>query len=132
MLASSLLQTIDYENTAGTLLPLVASAFVLQATGRAIWAAYELYESKRARGDFSTLPELHALSSGLKSVTTDIASDGIETCRRTCGGHGYSALSGLPTLFASYVQNVTWEGDNNVMLLQVCVRLTVCVRKCGM
>jgi acyl-CoA oxidase len=39
--------------------------------------------------------------------------------RRTCGGHGYSALSGLPRLFASYVQNVTWEGDNNVLYLQV-------------
>ena len=29
-------------------------------------------------------------------------------------------LSGLPTLFASYVQNATWEGDNNVLYLQVC------------
>lgn len=27
--------------------------------------------------------------------------------------------SGLPTLFASYVQNATWEGDNNVLYLQV-------------
>jgi hypothetical protein len=45
--------------------------------------------------------------------------DGIEVARRTCGGHGYSALSGLPRLFASYVQNVTWEGDNNVLYLQV-------------
>ena len=27
-------------------------------------------------------------------------------------------LSGLPTLFSSYVQNVTWEGDNHVMFLQ--------------
>lgn len=26
------------------------------------------------------------------------------TPRRTCGGHGYSRLSGLPDLFASYVQ----------------------------
>jgi acyl-CoA oxidase len=38
--------------------------------------------------------------------------------RRTCGGHGYSKLSGLPTLFQNYVQNVTWEGDNNVLCLQ--------------
>jgi acyl-CoA oxidase len=48
-----------------------------------------------------------------------VAADGIEVARRTCGGHGYSALSGLPRLFASYVQNVTWEGDNNVLYLQV-------------
>ena len=44
--------------------------------------------------------------------------DGVEACRRCCGGHGYSRLSGLPDLFSSYVQNVTWEGDNNVMCLQ--------------
>lgn len=59
------------------------------------------------------LPELHALSSGLKSLCTEIAAGGVETCRRTCGGHGYMMASGLPTLFASYVQNVTWEGENS-------------------
>lgn len=56
-----------------------------------------------------------------------LAADGIESARRTCGGHGYSALSGLPRLFASYVQNVTWEGDNNVLYLQVSVLLGLCV-----
>ena len=47
------------------------------------------------------LPELHALSSGLKALSTDIAAHGIETCRRQCGGHGYMLASGLPTLFNS-------------------------------
>lgn len=153
------------------------------------------FEADRDKGDFSDLPELHALSSGLKATCTAITAgeshagtghaaffaqcvsggalsrvrlsrwtkrysflqhllvhhasnlyccpsvsvcvcvcapllwpplpcrpqDGIEVARRTCGGHGYSALSGLPRLFASYVQNVTWEGDNNVLYLQVCV-----------
>lgn len=60
-------------------------------------------------------------SCALPSPSSLSLSDGIEVARRTCGGHGYSALSGLPRLFASYVQNVTWEGDNNVLYLQVCV-----------
>ena len=47
-----------------------------------------------------------------------MASDGAETARRACGGHGYSALSGLQSIFLNYVQNVTWEGDNDVMCLQ--------------
>ena len=55
----------------------------------------------------------------VQAVSTWTAADGIEQCRRGCGGHGFSALSGLPNLFASYVQNVTWEGDNNVLCLQV-------------
>lgn len=54
----------------------------------------------------------------VQAVSTNIASDGMEAARRACGGHGYSLLSGLPTTFTHYVQNVTWEGDNNVMLLQ--------------
>ena len=57
----------------------------------------------------------------MQALGTTLASDGMEACRRCCGGHGYSMLSGLPTLFASYVQNATWEGDNNVLYLQVCV-----------
>lgn len=55
----------------------------------------------------------------MQALSTWITSDGIEACRRGCGGHGYSLLSGLPTLYASYVQNATWEGDNNVLCLQV-------------
>ena len=113
------LQVMDYENTADTLLPLVGASFVMHAMGRTLTAAYKDYERLRAVGRFDTLPELHALSSGMKAVITSMAADGMESCRRTCGGHGYSLLSGLPSLFASYVQNCTWEGDNNVLLLQV-------------
>jgi acyl-CoA oxidase len=109
---------MDYQNTSAALLPLVATSYVMHAMGQALWAAYEEYEAQRSQGRFDTLPELHALSSGLKAVVTSATADGIEAARRCCGGHAYSALSGLPTLFASYVQNCTWEGDNNVMLLQ--------------
>lgn len=94
---------------------------MLHAAGKAVWDAYKLYESEKSQGRFGTLPELHASSSGLKALCTECTADGIEAARRACGGHGYSVLSGLPTLFASYVQNVTWEGDNNVLLLQVCL-----------
>jgi len=70
----------------------------------------DLYEA----GVFTFLPLIH-----LPRLFVSWSADGIEVARRTCGGHGYSALSGLPRLFASYVQNVTWEGDNNVLYLQV-------------
>lgn len=112
------LQVLDYDNVQHTLLPLCATAFALKFMGKKMMAMYNDFDAARDRGDFSSLPELHALSSGLKSLCTDLAASGIEASRRTCGGHGYSVLSGLPTLFASYVQNVTWEGDNNVMYLQ--------------
>lgn len=112
------LQVLDYDNVQGTLLPLLARTYALQFMGKRMMGMYQAFDKGRARGDFAILPELHALSSGLKAACTDVAADGIEVCRRQCGGHGYSILSGLPTLFISYVQNVTWEGDNNVMYLQ--------------
>jgi len=112
------LQVLDYQNCAYTLLPLISSAYALWFMGEDMMAMYNKFEQDRDRGDFNALPELHALSSGLKSVCTWITANGIEECRRTCGGHGYSKLSGLPTLFQNYVQNVTWEGDNNVLCLQ--------------
>lgn len=81
--------------------------------GRSMMAMYDSFDAARARGDFGVLPELHALSSGLKALCTDVATAGIEACRRTCGGHGYMLASGLPTLVISFVQNVTWEGENS-------------------
>jgi len=49
--------------------------------------------------------------------------DGIEECRKLCGGHGYLCSSGLPELFAVYVPACTYEGDNVVLLLQVLLAL---------
>lgn len=97
----------------------LAAAYALHFMGADMMAAYHRFEADRERGDFRALPELHPLSSGLKAVASWMAAEGIEECRRCCGGQGYSVLSGLPTLLASYVQNCTWEGDNNVMALQM-------------
>lgn len=113
------LQILDYQNVYETLLPIVAQSYALKFMGKNMMSMYDGFVKAREQGDFSALPELHALSSGLKAFCTDVASVGIEACRRTCGGQGYSVLSGLPTIYTSYVQNVTWEGDNNVMYLQM-------------
>jgi acyl-CoA oxidase len=63
--------------------------------------------------------DIHASSSALKSFTTMIAADGIEECRKACGGHGFLASSGLPELFTSYLQSPTVEGDNHMLPQQV-------------
>lgn len=113
------IQILDYENVYETLIPIIAKSFALKFMGKDMMSVYDGFVKDRERNDFSALPSLHALSSGLKAFCTDVASFGIEECRRTCGGQGYSVLSGLPTIYSSYVQNVTWEGDNNVMYLQM-------------
>lgn len=113
------IQILDYDNIQQVLIPYVARTYALKFVGKQMMDTYESFVKARNKNDFSALPELHANSSGLKAYCTDTASLGIEYCRRTCGGHGYSVLSGLPSIYASYVQNVTWEGDNNVMYLQM-------------
>jgi len=73
----------------------------------------------RYRSSGTGLAQLHAHSAALKSHSTSVAAAGIETCRLLCGGHGYSLASGLPELYAEFAPSQTYEGDNNVMLLQV-------------
>jgi acyl-CoA oxidase len=71
------------------------------------------------KGDFSGLMELHGMSSGLKSLCTDLAAGGIEICRRAMGGHGYGGYSGLVQLNADYLSKPTVEGDNWMITQQV-------------
>jgi acyl-CoA oxidase len=40
-------------------------------------------------------------------ATTTTTAEGIEDCRKCCGGHGYLAASGLPELLGDYLQNCT-------------------------
>ena len=65
--------------------------------------------------------ELHALVSAFKPLTTRYAQECIQECREACGGHGYSEYSGLNMIRAVNDVNLTWEGDNNV-LIQQCSR----------
>ena len=42
-----------------------------------------------------------------------------ETCRLACGGHGYLLYSSLPGLYTALNASCTYEGDNDVLYLQV-------------
>lgn len=82
------------------------------------WLLYLDVTKRLGAKDFSTLAKAHACTAGLKSLTTSVTADGIEGCRKLCGGHGYLCSSGLPELFAVYVPACTYERDNTVLLLQ--------------
>lgn len=98
---------------------MLASAYAFRFVGEWLQWLYTDVTKRLATNDFSTLPEAHACTAGLKSITTAATADGIEECRKLCGGHGYLCSSGLPELFAVYVPACTYEGDNVVLLLQV-------------
>ncbi|CAN0908439.1 Peroxisomal acyl-coenzyme A oxidase 1 [Linum grandiflorum] len=112
-------QVIDYKTQQSRLFPLLASAYAFRFVGEWLKLLYTDVTQTLQASDFSTLPEVHACTAGLKSLTTSATADGIEECRKLCGGHGYLCSSGLPELFAVYVPACTYEGDNVVLLLQV-------------
>ena len=110
------LQVLDYSTVQMRLLPLIATMFALHITGGAMIAAHDSKHSVEAS---NRLADLHATSCGLKALATTLTADGLETCRRACGGQGYSSFSGIGTWWADYVPAVTWEGDNYIVGQQV-------------
>lgn len=109
---------LDYTSQQWVLLPLLATAYAMHFTGRAMQELYVRLQQGMKSGDLSLLPEVHATSAGLKALTTQTAADGIEACRKACGGHGYSHLSGLPELLFNYLASCTVEGTLEVLTQQ--------------
>ncbi|RMY22147.1 hypothetical protein D0867_02897 [Hortaea werneckii] len=109
---ASELSVLDYPTVQIRILPLLATMFALHYTGAAMQSLYESTRAKIDQGDFSKLAVLHAQSSGLKSLCTELAANSIETCRRALGGHGFGGGSGLIQLNNDYLSKPTVEGDN--------------------
>ncbi|KAK3671876.1 hypothetical protein LTR78_008242 [Recurvomyces mirabilis] len=130
-------QVLNYTTVQIRLLPLLATTFALHFTGKAMMALYGASQKKmsqdvgkvggpeRGAGPEEThsgsdlLADLHATSCGLKSLASYTAVEGLEVCRRACGGHGYSSFSGIGSWYADYLPTATWEGDNYMLTQQV-------------
>ncbi|KAF9145442.1 hypothetical protein BGX30_008866 [Mortierella sp. GBA39] len=109
---------LDYSMQQYRLFPIIAAAYACFFTSKEMMRLYHVNMKNMETGDFSLLADVHASSSGLKSLTTTMAASAIEECRRACGGHGFSSFSGLPLLLQDYAPNVTWEGDNYMITQQ--------------
>lgn len=103
---------LDYSTVQIRVLPLLATTFALHYTGLKMREVFWSTRRNIEKGDFSGLADLHSMSSGLKSLCTELAANGIEICRRAMGGHGFGGYSGLVQLNADYLSKPTVEGDN--------------------
>ncbi|KAL8953195.1 MAG: hypothetical protein Q9222_000930 [Ikaeria aurantiellina] len=130
-------QVLNYTMVQIRLLPLLAATFALHFTGQGMMALYEENQKKMTadagklastnRGpspeelfpSTDLLADLHATSCGLKALASTTAAEGLEVCRRACGGHGYSSFSGIGSWYNTYVPTMTWEGDNYMITQQV-------------
>ena len=98
---------LDYPTVQIRILPLLAATFALHYTGLAMRTVYQNARDDIEKGDFNSLAYMHSMSSGLKSLCTMLAADGIETCRR------------LIQLNNDYLSKPTVEGDNWMITQQV-------------
>ncbi|KAL3457029.1 acyl-CoA dehydrogenase/oxidase C-terminal [Aspergillus heterothallicus] len=117
------LPVLDYPTVQIRILPLVATAFALHYTALAMQDIYSSTRKEIEAGNFDGLAYMHSMSSGLKSLCTTLAADGIETCRRALGGHGFGGGSGLIQLNNDYLSKPTVEGDNWMITQQTAAYL---------
>lgn len=117
--ASKEIQIIDYQAQKYKLIPSICIAHSLKAVSILLFNAFkdtnEVVERSKELGE---TPLLHAISSGMKALASDIGSNAIEVCRKACGGHGFMLISGLPRLYANTVAVCTYEGENTILYLQ--------------
>ncbi|KAG8430228.1 hypothetical protein GDO86_018209, partial [Hymenochirus boettgeri] len=117
---------LEYQTQQQKLLPLLSTCYAIHFAVCGTENLYDRVYGEIKNGDFDSLPELHALSSGMKAYVTEICSNGVEVCRKACGGHGYSLFSGLPTMYNKVTASCTYDGENTVLLLQVARFLVKC------
>uniref|UniRef100_A0A0N4Z459 acyl-CoA oxidase n=1 Tax=Parastrongyloides trichosuri TaxID=131310 RepID=A0A0N4Z459_PARTI len=109
---------LDYTTQQYRLLPQVARTVAYLCLGKVLTKLYFDLLGELNSGNASYMTDLHVLLCGIKAVVTHEVALGIEQCRMSCGGHGYSQASGFPYIYGAYVCACTYEGENMVMLLQ--------------
>ena len=116
------LQILDYKQQQHRLFTRLAASYCFFFAGRKLLSTLQDIESRLLQNKPVTKQEvtdIHASSSALKSYTSTVAAEGMEDCRKACGGHGFLVSSGLPELITTYLQNPTVEGDNYMLPQQV-------------
>ncbi|MFO0515361.1 MAG: acyl-CoA dehydrogenase, partial [bacterium] len=101
------------------LMKYLSQAYVIFFAGRWVIDFLALTEGKNMGiiKDTSLLKEIMATSAGMKSLTSYMATVGIEELRKSCGGNGYLLNSGIAAISCDYLWQVTAEGDYTILAL---------------
>jgi alkylation response protein AidB-like acyl-CoA dehydrogenase len=111
-------QIIDYPGVQQRLFTAIASSYALTFAARHMRSIYnQLQYELRKDGQSELLSIVHGYTSVLKAVMTNESYNVVWRCRKSMGGLGFSAASGLTDLENSQPDaNLTYEGDNNMLL----------------
>ncbi|CAD8157441.1 unnamed protein product [Paramecium pentaurelia] len=110
---------LEYQTQQHKLLPLLANLYSIIFTGLKVGQLVDLNFNQVQKGDFSLMAICHAIICGTKANFTYFVSNCAEWCRLSCGGHGYAHYSGLPAIYQDNCPNITLEGENQIMYLQL-------------
>jgi len=111
---------LDYQSQQQKLMPMLSSAYAFHFATQYLVERYA--EMKRTHDD-EIVADVHALSAGLKAYITSYTARALNTCRESCGGHGYAAVNRFGALRNDHDIFQTFEGDNTVLLQQVAADL---------
>ncbi|KAF8928385.1 hypothetical protein EDD21DRAFT_446365 [Dissophora ornata] len=96
----------------------LALSYAMLMTGRVMNEMHQRNLKNVIQGEVGLMAEVHATSSGLKALTSDLATAQMEDARRACGGHGYAWCGGIVDILTTTLQDVTVEGENTILHLQ--------------
>lgn len=111
---------INYKSQQYRLLGIMAQAYALFFAGQACTKTNAaVRDQMQLHDDHSRLPDNHALSSALKAYCSELCANGVEDARKTCGGFGFSDMSGFHAITSTASPLPTLEGENYVMYQQI-------------
>lgn len=110
---------IEYQVQQYRVLKQLAKSYAFLMTGKfMVVRLTQVMKDINENDDASELPAIHAMSAGLKALTTLEVADGMEDCRKCCGGHGVLLSGGIAEMARDYTTYVTAEGDMVILHLQ--------------
>ncbi|SNX88033.1 related to acyl-coenzyme A oxidase 1 [Melanopsichium pennsylvanicum] len=108
---------LDYASVQTRVLTALASAYAITFVSQHLRRMYnKMIAEIESTGNSGLLPIVHGHSSVLKAVCTNESLAGIERCRRSMGGHGFSQASGFDFERNQPNAGLIYEGDNSMLL----------------
>lgn len=90
---------LDYQSQQDRLMPLLAASYAFTFVKDHLVQQYAKLKTLPAGvKDPDLQAQVHSLSAGLKSYVTAFTAAAINTCRESCGGHGYAAVNRFGSL----------------------------------
>ncbi|GBB90106.1 hypothetical protein RclHR1_00170010 [Rhizophagus clarus] len=114
-------QIMDYQSHYVRLMPCVAGIYVISIITRMIMSKWDgiMKLAQTSQEEFlSYLPDVHAISSGLKATISWWGCEVLERVRRSLGGYAYSSYNAIGGAIRDWGVVTTGGGDNFVLIQQ--------------